>query len=242
MSSSDNVPDHIWNKTFISIFIANMLMFLGQQMINTLVAKYANHLGAAPAIVGFVTSGFAYSALLLKLVSAPAIDTFNKKYILTGAMLVMAAAFVGCSLSYSIPTLLMCRLLQGAGQAFSATCCLALASNALPPDKLGTGIGYYSLAQVICQSIGPTIGLYLVRLIGYNLTFAVGAGSSTNYIGQDLGNLVGPTIAGTVAGHFSYSVMWRYMTIPICLSIVIVCVFRRKILNAGQQLKSTTLP
>jgi MFS family permease len=390
MSSSDNVSDHIWNKTFISIFIANMLMFLGQQMINTLVAKYANHLGAAPVMVGFVTSGFAYSALLLKLVSAPAIDTFNKKYILTGAILVMAAAFVGYGLSYSIPTLIMFRLLQGAGQAFSATCCLALASNALPPNKLGTGIGYYSLAQVICQSIGPTVGLYLVRLIGYHLTFVTGAGimifaafaaaririihkrekrfsisvknviakealipallmfflamanyninsflvlyaeeqgvganigyfftiyaltmlftrplvgklsdrfnlvvvllpamffftlafflisisstiwmflfsafvsafgfgacqpavqtlcmkcvsserrgagSSTNYIGQDLGNLVGPTIAGTIAGYFSYSAMWRFMTIPIVFSMIIVCVFRRRILNAGQ--------
>ena len=62
--TEEKVPDKIWNASFISVFIANMLMFMGQQMMNTLVAKYANHLGAAPIIVGLVTSAFAYTALI----------------------------------------------------------------------------------------------------------------------------------------------------------------------------------
>lgn len=166
----------IWNPAFTSIFIANVLMFLGQQMINVLVPKYAYSLGATPATVGLVASAFAYTALLLKVFSAPAIDTFNKKYVLSLAILVMGAAYVGYSFSASLHSLFLFRLLQGAGQAFSATCCLALASDALPTEKLGTGIGYFSLGQAISQSIGPTIGLFLVGRIGYNMTFAFSAG------------------------------------------------------------------
>ena len=173
--TEEKIPDKIWNASFISVFIANMLMFMGQQMMNTLVAKYANHLGAAPIIVGLVTSAFAYTALIFKIFAAPAIDTFNKRYILVFAMLIMAASYAGYSFSGSIPVLLASRLLQGAGQAFSATCCLALATDTLPPDRLGTGISYFSLAQVICQSIGPTIGLSLSRTIGYHYTFMIGA-------------------------------------------------------------------
>ena len=97
--TEEKVPDKIWNASFISVFIANMLMFMGQQMMNTLVAKYANHLGAAPIIVGLVTSAFAYTALIFKIFAAPAIDTFNKRYILVCAMLVMAASYAG----YSFP-------------------------------------------------------------------------------------------------------------------------------------------
>lgn len=389
--TEEKVPDKIWNASFISVFIANMLMFMGQQMMNTLVAKYANHLGAAPIIVGLVTSAFAYTALIFKIFAAPAIDTFNKRYILVCAMLVMAASYAGYSFSGSIPVLLASRLLQGAGQAFSATCCLALATDTLPPDRLGTGISYFSLAQVICQSIGPTIGLSLSRTIGYHYTFMIGAvtmclaavaasrirnkhiktvkrysisldsiiakeailpavlmfllcmvyynittflviyaeergcgvhigyfftvyavtllvtrpvigrfgdkhglvkifipamfffalafllisfatniwmfllaafvsafgygacqpsvqtlcmkcvpkekrgaGSSTNYIGQDLGNLVGPLIAGSLAGRFGYAAMWRIMIIPVALALLIVLVFRNSIHSAGQ--------
>ena len=168
-------PSKIWNRAFVSVFIANALMFLGQQMMNTLVSKYANYLGTAPSMVGFIASSFAYTALLFKLFAAPAIDTFNKKYILTGALLVMAVAFFGYSVSANTTMLLFSRLLQGAGQAFTATCCLALASDALPREKLGQGIAYFSLAQASCQAFGPGIGLYLSRTMGYRTTFAVGA-------------------------------------------------------------------
>lgn len=173
--TSIGAPDKIWNTTFISVFIANMLMFLGQQMMNTLVAKYADYLGASPSVVGFVTSSFAYTALIFKVIAAPAIDTYNKKYVLTGALLVMAISFTGYGFAGSVGSLMGFRLLQGAGQAFTATCCLALASNALPQNKMATGIAYFSLAQAICQAIGPTLGLSLATTIGYNRTFIIGA-------------------------------------------------------------------
>ncbi|MGL5436769.1 MAG: MFS transporter [Lachnospiraceae bacterium] len=383
-------PTNVWNKVFISVFIANMLMFLGQQMMNTLVAKYASHLGAAPAMIGFISSSFAYTALLFKLFAAPAIDTYNKKYVLTGALLVMAVAFLGYSMSSNTSMLLASRLLQGAGQAFTATCCLALASDALPPLKMGQGIAYFSLAQAICQSIGPTIALTLSRTIGYQATFGIGAaimllaactamqiktkfqrtkqyrislnnliavealipavlafflamanyninsflvifaeeqgagehigyfftvyavtmlfsrpivgkmadkygfvrvllpamgcfalafllisystniwmflaagfvsafgygachpavqalcmkcvprikrgaGSTTNYIGQDLGNLAGPTMAGMFAGRMGYAAMWRLMMLPVFAAMMVVLLFRNRISRAGE--------
>jgi MFS family permease len=62
-----------------------------------------------------------------------------------------------------------------------------------------------------------------------------GAGSSTNYIGQDLGNLAGPMIAGMIVGHFGYSAMWRVMIIPVIAALVIVIVFRGKINYADRK-------
>lgn len=59
-----------------------------------------------------------------------------------------------------------------------------------------------------------------------------GAGSITNYIGQDLGNLVGPTFADFVVERTSYAVMWRVMTIPILFAIVLVFISRARIARA----------
>jgi MFS family permease len=169
------VQTKIWNPVFVSVFISNMLMHLGQQMMNTLVTKYAYSMGATATVVGFVASMFAYTAVLFKIIAAPAIDSFNRKYILTGSILVVAVAYAGYGVSNSVPMLIGFRLLQGAGQAFSATSCLSLASAALPQDRLGTGLGYFSLAQAICQAIGPTVGLLLAGSLGYGKTFVVGA-------------------------------------------------------------------
>lgn len=382
-------PTKIWNREFISIFIANTCIFLAQQMMNTLVSKYANYLGTAPSMIGFISSSFAYTALLFKVFAAPAIDTFNKKYVLTGAVWVMTVAFLGYSLSATPNMLLASRLLQGCGQAFTATCCLALASDALPREKLGQGIAYFSLAQAMGQAIGPTFGITLAQIIGYRFTFMTGAaimvvasfaalniknrhvktnkkfrlslhslvakealipavlmfflsmtnyninsflaifgeergcgetigyfftvyaltmlvsrplvgkltdkygfaqvlvpsmgcfalafvlisvsnniwmflfaavvsafgygacqptvqalcmkrvpkekrgaGSTTSYIGQDLGNLVGPTVAGFVIQSFGYTQMWRIMTIPVFIAMLIVVLARKQIAAA----------
>ncbi len=385
------MPVRIFNATFISVFIANMLLQLGHQMMNTLVAKYANSLGASASTVGIVVSMFAYSALLFKIISGPAIDSFSRKWVLIIAMLTMAASYFGYSMSDTIQKLMVFRLLQGAGQAFTATCCLALASDALPPEKMATGIGYFSLAQAACQAVGPTIGLSLSKAIGYSNTFMAGgflmmtaafaatqirqkqtirkrfkisvksivakeaimpavimfflvlafsninsflviyagergadgniglfftvyaltllftrpmigklsdkyglvktlipamccfglafllisfsaslpmfllsafvsafgygacqpavqtlcmkcvppdrrgAGSSTNYIGADLGQLLGPTIAGAVVEQAGYSSMWRIMIIPIFAAILMVILNRNTIAHAGEE-------
>lgn len=166
----------IWNAAFASIFAANALMNLGQQMVNTLVAKYADHLGAAAALVGFLSGLFAATALLFKLVSGPAIDSFSRKKILMGAMAIMVVSYIGYGMSVSVPMLIAFRLLEGVARAFTATCCLAIASDTLPAEKFGSGIGIFSLAQAACQAVGPTVSLTLYRYIGYNATFFIAAG------------------------------------------------------------------
>ena len=166
-------PEKILNRCFIHIFLANSLMYLSQWMVNSLVAKYADHLGATAAMVGIVSSIFALTALIFKIVSGPALDTYNRRVILVIAMCIMGISYFGYSASSNMPMLVSFRLFQGCGQAFTATCCLALASDTLPPDKFGTGIGIFSLAQAVMQAIGPTVGLALMNCLGYHLTFII---------------------------------------------------------------------
>lgn len=168
------VPNKVWNATFISVLIANMATNLGQFMMNTLIPKYANAMGASATMVGFVSSSFAVTALLLKVFAAPMIDTFNKKYLTFGSVLVIMTAFLGYSVSTNVTMMICFRLLHGAGMAFSTISFLAIAGSALPPDKIGTGIGYFSLGQAAIQAIAPTVGLELAGAIGYNRAFLVG--------------------------------------------------------------------
>lgn len=168
------VPNKVWNATFISVLIANMATNLGQFMMNTLIPKYANAMGASATMVGFVSSSFAVTALLLKVFAAPMIDTFNKKYLTFGSVLVIMTAFLGYSVSTNVTMMICFRLLHGAGMAFSTISFLAIAGSALPPDKIGTGIGYFSLGQAAIQAIVPTVGLELAGAIGYNRAFLVG--------------------------------------------------------------------
>jgi MFS family permease len=56
-----------------------------------------------------------------------------------------------------------------------------------------------------------------------------GAGSSTYFIGADIGYLIGPTIAGFIAQTFGYRTMWHIMAIPMLFAIALVYLTRFKI-------------
>lgn len=166
----------IWNPFFIQIFATNGLMYLGLQMVQSLVGKYASTLGASAVVVGMVSSIFAVTCLLFKLFAGPSIDAFDRKYVLLAALSVIAVAFLGMSISKNVEMIVGFRLLQGAGQAFTATCCLALASDALPKKRFAAGIGTFTLAQAVCQAIGPSMGLWVARNFGYRVTFLTAGG------------------------------------------------------------------
>lgn len=165
----------IWNPTFLSVFLVNFSLQMGQYMMNTLIPKYAAHLGAAASVVGLVSSIFALTALAIRPVSGPAFDYFSKKRLLTLTTGIIAAAFVGYSLSSSVAMVIFCRLLHGVGVGCTAPLALAIASDALPEEKMGSGLGIFSLAQAVSSAIGPSIGLSLSDSLGYNKTFAIGA-------------------------------------------------------------------
>ena len=165
--------DTIWNPVFTFVFISNTFKYLGIHMVNTLISKYADALGASATIVGGVSSIFAASALAFKVFSGPAIDSFNRKIVLIAASSVVLLSYIGYSLSVNVQMLFAFRFLQGCGQAFTATCGLALAADSLPGDKLGAGLGTFILAQSVCQAIGPSASLYLAGLFGYSIAFAI---------------------------------------------------------------------
>ncbi|MCL2121438.1 MAG: MFS transporter [Clostridiales bacterium] len=181
METSGQTPDRqasssIWTVGFISIFFTNLALNMGMFMSNSLLSVYANSLGAPASAIGLVMSTFAISSILFRMISAPVMDTYNRKYIVTLATLMLSVSFLGFSVSGNIPTLLGFRLLQGAGMAFGNACCLAIVAEMLPKDKYASGIGYYSLAQVLCQAVGPSVGLFLVDHYGFRLTFTTTAG------------------------------------------------------------------
>ena len=167
--------EKIWNRAFTSVFIANCMLYMGEQMVQTLITSYAKSLGATEVVIGMVGSAFALTAIIFKVISAPAIDTFNKKYILAGAMLVIFISTLGYSFAKTVPVVFAFRLLQGVGKAFTATCCLAMATDALPASKLGQGLGIFSLAQAIFQAIAPTVGKFIQSAVSFQATFLTAA-------------------------------------------------------------------
>ena len=175
-------PKTIWNAMFISIFLANMALNMGQQMSNSLLSLYAKSMGSPADQIGQLMSMFAVTALIFRFISGPAMNSFNRKKLVAMGMSFMAIAYLGFSFAPALETIFgipaitilkVFRLCQGIGNAFANACCLTMVADTLPKEKFSTGMGYYGCAQVISQAIGPTVGVFLRDMLGYRTTYLV---------------------------------------------------------------------
>lgn len=170
-----NAKSKMWNTAYINILIVNFCHQMGHQMMNTLVPKYANALGASAYTVGLVSSFFAISSLLIRPIATPAFDSFSKKKLLIVSIFGIFVTFTIYGLSKNVYALMAARLLHGMCIGCVAPLSLAIAGDALPESKMGSGIGIFSLCQAVGQAVGPNMGLTLSRTIGYSSTFFIGA-------------------------------------------------------------------
>lgn len=161
---------------FISIFLMNLILQMGQYMMNSLVPKYAHYLGAGAATVGTVSSMFAVTALAVRPISGPAIDCFCKKRMLTLSAGIIFLSFLIYGISKSIPMLIFGRLIHGIGIGMIGPLALATAGECLPEEKMSSGIGVFALGQAAATALGPGTGLALSQKFGYSATFFICSG------------------------------------------------------------------
>jgi predicted MFS family arabinose efflux permease len=69
----------------------------------------------------------------------------------------------------------MMRIVQGVGWGFSTTASGTIATDLIPPDKRGEGMGYYGLSGNLALAFGPSLGLALVGIISFKLLFFIAA-------------------------------------------------------------------
>lgn len=168
------VRKEIFNKSFISVCLIGFAMMLGQNMVHTIVPKYADSMGASPTLVGVVSSFYAVSSLVTKPFSGQAADCFERKKVVALSGILMAVSFAGYGFSENITMLMASRLINGVGLAFCMIACLTMVSDTVSENRLVSGVAYYSVAIAAAQAIGPGIGLELLEKFGYRMAFFLG--------------------------------------------------------------------
>ena len=148
---------------------------MAQFIAHTLVPKYADSLGATASLIGLISGLYAGTALVMRPVTSPTFDIFNKKDILTVALGITSLSFVVFFLSKSIPVIMIGRAIQGLGIGVAGPMGLSIVASALPKESYSKGVSLYTVTQAFGQAIGPSIGLELSQKIGYQKTFLCSA-------------------------------------------------------------------
>ena len=166
-------PEKLLNKSFILLILISLITSFGYNMIMTLVSSYAVELGSKLTMAGTVAGIFSISALLSRPFSGYATDVFNKKTMCVISTLLIGVAMLGYVIAPNIGTFFIMRIIHGLAFGVSGTANLALVSEYIPDENMGQGLGYFGLGQVMAQVVGPSIGIYIKDLYGYDTLFVI---------------------------------------------------------------------
>ncbi|MGB8956905.1 MAG: MFS transporter [Tumebacillaceae bacterium] len=159
--------EKVWTRGFVILILSNFLLFLNLQMTVPTLPMYAKgQFHASDVAVSLVTSMFALSAIVARVFAGQALQKGKLALLLTLGLVLAMAATVGYYWSGTIVVLLLMRMVFGAGFGLSSTTFPTMASNTLPPKRMGEGMGYFGLSTTLAMSIGPVIGLTLLGNFG----------------------------------------------------------------------------
>ncbi len=163
----------LFNKTYLLLILVNLITAFGYSMIATLISSYAVTLGAGLTMAGALAGLFSLSALCIRPVSGIAIDLVNKWNLCILSALLICISFLGYALVPGIVGILFFRVLHGIAFGINGTVSMVLVSEAIPSDRLGEGLGYFGIGQIIAQICGPNIGMAIRSRFGFHNLFFI---------------------------------------------------------------------
>lgn len=165
--------ERLWNPQYVALMVANIFAYFGFFMVSTMLIPYltGDGVGLGDEAAGVIVGMFAITALVSRPFCGMMADRFNKIWLVRIATLLMAAGTFGYGLSKALPFIVLARVLHGVGFAINGTTLIPLITQYVPRSKLGEGLGYFGLANVIASATAPGFGAILAEQIGMEKVF-----------------------------------------------------------------------
>jgi DHA2 family multidrug resistance protein-like MFS transporter len=170
---TDGLPPERRRWAVAAIFTALAMASLDTAIANIALPAIAADLKVSPADVVWVVNVYqiALVATLLPLGALGEIVGHERIYL--GGLLLFTLASIGCAFAWSLPTLLIARVLQGLGASGIMSVNSALIRFIYPSRLLGRGFGHNALVVATAFTLGHTIASGILALGSWPWLFAV---------------------------------------------------------------------
>lgn len=173
MNTPTNEQQRLWTRDFVLLSLSCLFLFLAFEMLMPALPVYIAQIGGTTTEIGVVMGCFTISAVLIRPFSGHAAGKRGKKRLLVigGLMCLIATGFYYAAVT--VLWLLLIRFLHGFGFGIATTLYGTMASDLVPPSRMGEGMGYFGLANTVAVSIGPFVGVVLMEQAGYGTLIVV---------------------------------------------------------------------
>ncbi len=208
-------PVSIWTKDFILLTVGNLLLGIAFYFLIPILPIYLTDMLHLPiGIIGIAMSMFTLSALLIRPFCGFWLDRFDRKVFYFGAFALMVGLFGLYPLALGLVSFTVLRLAHGFAWGMTTTASSTIVADIVPTTRRGEGIGYYGLSMTLAMSLGPLLGISIVKHVNYATLFYSGMGLGTAGLFLVLFVSYPHTVSKKL---FKWSELFEPATIPVSL-------------------------
>ena len=141
-----------------TVAIAAFMEVLDTSIANVALPHISGNLAASTDEGTWVLTSYLVSNAIVLPLGAWASSVIGRKRFFLMCIGIFTVSSFLCGISVSLPMLLICRVLQGAGGGGLQPMAQAIMADSFEEKKRGQAFALYALVTVLAPSIGPTIG------------------------------------------------------------------------------------
>lgn len=153
-----------------SVMTSMAMVAIEATIVSTAMPQIAAVLGGME-LYSWVFSAFLLAQTALTVVFGKASDVFGRKPAILAGITLFVIGSVLAGLSWSMPSLIAFRLVQGIGAGAIMPVTLTIIGDLYPPKERGRIQGYLASVWAICAVLGPVCGSLLVKEASWKWIF-----------------------------------------------------------------------
>ncbi|MEW6345659.1 MAG: MFS transporter [Paraburkholderia sp.] len=165
------LPQRYWAIVVVALGIT--LAVLDSAIANVALPTIARDLHASAAASIWVVNAYQLAITISLLPLASLGDRIGYRRVYLGGLILFTVASLGCSLSSSLVTLAIARVIQGFGAAGIMSVNTALVRTIYPPAQLGRGVAINAMVVAVSSAVGPTVASGVLAIAPWPWLFAI---------------------------------------------------------------------
>lgn len=152
----------LWSSNFIIVCLSNLTLYMVFHSLNSTLPVYIEQFGGTTKIAGLAMTSLTIAAIITRPATGWALEKYGRRLLLICGLvlfLIPSAIFIKLIPIFS---LILLRFLQGLGWGIGHTAISTIALDIVPPERMGEGLGFYSLFNSLSMAISPAIALWLI--------------------------------------------------------------------------------
>jgi MFS transporter, DHA2 family, multidrug resistance protein len=157
----------------VVVALAVFMEVLDTTIANVALPHIAGSLGVSQDEASWVVTTYLVSNAIIVTATSFLPKRFGRKpYFLTSLGLFTLSSVL-CGLAWSLPSLLLFRVLQGLGGGGMVPVAQSILADAFPPQKRGQAFALFGVAVVVAPVVGPVLGGWLTDNYSWHWNFLV---------------------------------------------------------------------